>query len=74
MSTPTKPQDFRDRAVNCEHLAETATSPEMREVMLYVASRWRLLAREEERQSPFGRSWPCDLDAIRSPSIRNRSE
>jgi hypothetical protein len=42
------PQDFRDRAAECERLAEKATQPEPRETMLYVASRWRALAEEDE--------------------------
>jgi hypothetical protein len=50
MSLPT-PQTIRhqrDRAEACERLAETATSPETRETMLYLASRWRALADEDE--------------------------
>jgi hypothetical protein len=44
------PQDFRDRAAECERLAATATNPEARETMIYVASRWRALAEEDEKR------------------------
>jgi hypothetical protein len=50
VSHPT-PQILRyrkDRAEACERLAETATSPETRETMLYLASRWRVLADGDE--------------------------
>jgi hypothetical protein len=47
---PKTPQDFRDRADECERLAETATSPEIRETMIYVASRWRALAEGDEKR------------------------
>jgi len=45
---PKTPQDYIDRATNCEQLADAATSPETRETLLYLASRWRALADEEE--------------------------
>jgi hypothetical protein len=57
--TPKTLQYLRDRAEACERLAETATSPEVRETMLYLASRWRALAEEgEARQHPFRRTGP----------------
>jgi hypothetical protein len=46
--TPKTPQEFRERAEECERLAETATRPETRETMLYVAARWRALVEEDE--------------------------
>jgi hypothetical protein len=42
------PQDFRDRAANCERLAETAMLLEEREVLLRFASRWRARAEKDE--------------------------
>jgi hypothetical protein len=42
------PQDYRNRANECERLTETAVSPETREILLYLAKRWRDLAREDE--------------------------
>lgn len=46
--TPRTPQDFRERAAECERLAELASRPETRETLLYVASRWLALAEEDE--------------------------
>jgi hypothetical protein len=39
---------FRQRAIECERLAEVSFRPHDREVMLYAAERWRQLADEEE--------------------------
>jgi hypothetical protein len=47
---PSTPQDFRDRAAECERLAVEATNPAVRETMLYVASRWLALAAEDEKR------------------------
>ena len=47
------PQDYIDRATACEALADAAIAPDTRETMLYLASRWRALADEEEaKQRP----------------------
>jgi hypothetical protein len=44
MLTPPKtPQDYCDRVAECQRLAAEASSP-VREVMLYVALRWRAFA------------------------------
>jgi hypothetical protein len=56
--TPKTPQDFRERAAECERLAEKAIRPEYRETLLYVASRWRALAEEDE-----ARLWPRKQEA-----------
>jgi hypothetical protein len=45
---PKTPQDFRERAAECQRLAEIAVNPETRETLFYVASRWRALAEEDE--------------------------
>jgi hypothetical protein len=45
-----------DRAEACERLAETAASPDSREIMLYLASRWRALAAEDEAKQHSSRS------------------
>ena len=45
---PTSPPECRVRAKACEELAETATNPETRETLLYLAMRWRTLADEDE--------------------------
>ena len=50
MTTPTTSQEFRDRAAECEHMAEEATNAENHERMLYVAARWRSLADEHESE------------------------
>jgi hypothetical protein len=42
---------FRQRAVECERLAEVSFRPHDREVMLYAAERWRELADEEEART-----------------------
>ena len=46
--SPKTPHDYRARADECERLAAGATSPEVREIMLYAARRWRGLADEDE--------------------------
>ena len=46
------PQDYRDRANACQHLADAATSREIRESMLHLTARWRALAEEEEAKQP----------------------
>jgi hypothetical protein len=53
MATPTTAQEFRDRAAECEHMAEEATNAENHERMLYVANRWRSLADEGESEEEF---------------------
>jgi hypothetical protein len=45
------PQDYPNRANECERLAETAVSPETREILLYLPKRWRDLAIEDEAKS-----------------------
>jgi len=45
---PKTPQDYRVRAAACERLADLATSSETREIMHYLAVRWRALANEDE--------------------------
>ena len=45
---PKPPQYYIDRATSCERLADTAISPEAREIMLYLATRWRALAEKDE--------------------------
>jgi hypothetical protein len=44
----TPPQECCARAKECERLAETATNPETREMLLYLAKRWRDLADDDE--------------------------
>lgn len=57
--TPQTLRYLRERAEACERLAETATSPETRETMLYLASRWRALADEDEAKlHPSQRTGP----------------
>ena len=46
--SPRTPQAFRERAEECERLADEATSLSVRETMLYLAMRWRALADENE--------------------------
>ena len=46
--SPRTALDYRDRANECERLAKAATSQETREILLYLAKRWRGLAREDE--------------------------
>jgi hypothetical protein len=50
--SPTTPGDFRARAEECERLAAEATSDTVRETLLYVAARWRILAAEDEATQP----------------------
>jgi hypothetical protein len=37
---------YNEHAESCERLAETASSPDTRETMQYLALRWRILASE----------------------------
>jgi hypothetical protein len=46
--SPRSPQAYRDRAEECDRLADRAIKPETREIMLYLAMRWRALADEDE--------------------------
>ena len=46
--SPKTPQDYRDCANECERQADSATNPETREILLYLAKRWRDLAAEDE--------------------------
>jgi hypothetical protein len=48
VETSKTPQYYRDRASACQHLADKAGSTEIRETMLYLATRWRVLADEDE--------------------------
>jgi hypothetical protein len=47
-TSPASPKDYRERAAFCEESAAKAVSPETRDVMLFLAKRWRMLANEEE--------------------------
>ena len=48
--TPKKiPQYFLERATICEQLAEQAEDPKTREMMRFIASRWREMAADDER-------------------------
>jgi hypothetical protein len=38
------PQDYRQRAAECQKLADDAKDPRARETLLYVVSRWLALA------------------------------
>jgi hypothetical protein len=41
---------LRERAAEYERLAEEATNPDAREIMLQVAARWQWLADEDEAE------------------------
>jgi hypothetical protein len=56
---------FRERAAACERLAEKAEDSKSRETLLYVASRWRALAAEEEEGHRIPRQG--DGDQLSSP-------
>lgn len=45
------PGEYRHRADDCDRLAVTTESPYVREMMLYLAFRWRRLAQEEEAEN-----------------------
>jgi hypothetical protein len=51
MATET-PEDFRDRALECERQALAARDPRAREILSYVAARWHALA-DEDARSPI---------------------
>ena len=52
--SPKTPEDYRARAVACDRVAASAIRPETREIMRYLAMRWRAFADEAEakRESP----------------------
>jgi hypothetical protein len=52
MAPRSEPQEFRERAAECERLAKVSTSRRDRETLLFVASRWRAMADEDERRLP----------------------
>jgi hypothetical protein len=49
------PEEYRERAAECELLAQEAVRAHDREAMLYTAKRWRDLANEEEARRKFDR-------------------
>jgi hypothetical protein len=49
--SPRTPQDYRARADECERLAADAITPSTREIMLYLAARWRSLADADEAKA-----------------------
>jgi hypothetical protein len=57
---PKTPADYLARAASCERVAESAVSPETREIMLYLARRWRAFADEADakRRSPDQQTQP----------------
>jgi|SRR6516225_2681637 len=65
------PQYYLERAVECERLADKATTAETRETMLYLAMRWRTLAEEHtsKQTSSNGFSEPENLPG--PSSLRN---
>jgi hypothetical protein len=63
--SPRTPQDYRDRANACERQAEAATNPQTREILLYLAKRWRDLASRTKPKSKTERSairWLIDRE------------
>ena len=62
-SAPSRtPADYLARAASCELVAESTVSPETREIMLYLARRWRAFAAEAERGSPDRPAQPMPSD------------
>ena len=47
-----EPLYCRECAAECERLAAVSTDTGARELLQYVASRWRAMAEEDERRSP----------------------
>jgi len=65
------PQDFRDRADNCDELAARATIPEVRVVMSYVASVWRDLAdADEAEQRRLGVAFAAADTTMGAPPVK----
>jgi hypothetical protein len=42
------PRSYRDRAAECERLADAATDMEIRDTMTYLADLWRAMADQDE--------------------------
>lgn len=51
---PRNAAECRERAEQCERLAATTSSSHVREIMLYVASRWRVLADADQGSKDEG--------------------
>jgi hypothetical protein len=49
------PEEYRQRAADCERVAAETSSADVRETMLEVAARWRRLADEDEAASRLRR-------------------
>jgi hypothetical protein len=47
-AAPKTAEDFRARAASCDRVAESAIIPKKREIMRYLAARWRAFADEGE--------------------------
>jgi len=66
ISRPQSPEEYIGRATACEQLVASATSPKIRETLLYLASVWRALADEAEaKQQP---------QPLRRPDTQHSSE
>jgi hypothetical protein len=55
------PEEFRQRAIECDRLAKRARRPSERETMTFAAARWREMADEVEakrgrQRSPVARA------------------
>ena len=61
------PQEYRERAIACERLADRTTNPATRETMLYLAMRWRALADEADKTEP--RTTPINSESYPPPPI-----
>jgi hypothetical protein len=47
---------FRERAAECEQLANITKNPDYRDTLLYIAARWRAFADEDERLVQIGKT------------------
>jgi hypothetical protein len=62
ISGPKTPNCYRERADECDRVLVDAVNPETREIMLYLAARWRALADEDEVEArPELRASPAPL-------------
>ena len=52
---PKTPDEFREHADESERLAERASNPNTREIMIYLAQRWRNLAEQDEIETLFSK-------------------
>jgi hypothetical protein len=66
------PEEFRERAAECDKLAAEATNPHAREVLYDAAQRWRFIANEIEAKTQS--NLPVDQQGNGAGSLQKRNK